>query len=81
MTAELVAGLVALIVALVGGSVGWQEIKDHGAETERRKQAEVRADHAEATLKHRSRARATRDEWLRRAQARLARLRNPEAKR
>lgn len=48
MTAELVAGLVAIVVAIVGGSVGWQQIGAHGAEKERRRQAEGRAEDAEA---------------------------------
>ena len=48
MTAELVAGLVALIVALTGGSIGWQQIKAHGAEREKRRQAERERDDANA---------------------------------
>ena len=40
MAAELVMGLAALVVALVGGGVGWRQIKAHGATNERVKQAE-----------------------------------------
>jgi len=53
VTAQIIAAVAAVLVALVGGGVGWDQVKRHGAETERRKQAErerdaanVRADHA-----------------------------------
>lgn len=53
MTAQLIQAAVVLLVTLIGGGVGWDQVKRHGAETERRKQAErerdaanVRADHA-----------------------------------
>lgn len=58
VVAQLVQGAVALLLALVGGGISWSEIRKHGAETERRKQAErerdaanVRADTPPASVK------------------------------
>lgn len=84
VVAEIVKGAVMLLLALIGGGIGWDQVKRHGAETERRKQAERRADEAEATLRHRSRPVPTDREYgerLRRAKDRFARLRDREAKR
>lgn len=44
MTVELVGGLVALLVTLIFGSIGWQQVKEHGAQREKRKQAEEERD-------------------------------------
>ena len=46
MTAEIVAGIVALVLALVGGVVGWTRIGKHGEETVKRKRAEAERDAA-----------------------------------
>ena len=55
MTADLIKAAVVLLVTLIGGGIGWDQVKRHGAETERRKQAErerdaanLRADRAQA---------------------------------
>ena len=46
MSWELIAGAVSLILALVGGGVGWSQVKKHGREVERRKHAEGERDAA-----------------------------------
>ncbi len=51
MSATIVAGIVALVVLLVGGGVGWSQIKKHGAERERRRMAEARGENATDKLK------------------------------
>lgn len=63
MSPELVAGLVALVVSLIGGSVGWQQIGAHGekrAELKRAKEdiraAEARAERAEVAPASRAEA-------------------------
>jgi hypothetical protein len=43
---EWVGGLVALILGLVGGGVGWSQVKKHGKEVQKRKQAEGERDEA-----------------------------------
>lgn len=55
VVAKLVQGAVMLLLAVIGGGIGWDQVKRHGAETEKRKQAErerdaanLRADHAKA---------------------------------
>ncbi len=50
MSLELIAGLVTLILALVGGGVGWNQVRKHGAERTRRKQAEGALDVAKAQI-------------------------------
>lgn len=44
MINEIIVGAVAIIVALVGGYFGVVEIKKHGAEKQRRKDAEEERD-------------------------------------
>jgi hypothetical protein len=84
VVAEIVKGVVALLLAIVGGGIGWSEVKKHGAETEKRKQREKELSRVtEATERHRGPL-ATDSEYLgrlRRAQERLARLRDRKAKR
>lgn len=74
MTIELVMGIVALVVALVGGGVGWKRIQDHGAETERRKQAERDAHAAEKRAERASEAPASKQEAHRILRDRLKRM-------
>lgn len=47
MSIELAAGIVALILALVGGGVGWRQIRRHGREKALRQYETRRADDAE----------------------------------
>ncbi len=46
MSIELIGGIVALVLALVGGGVGWSQIRKHGRELEKRKRAEGERDAA-----------------------------------
>ena len=75
MTTELVMGLVALVVALVGGGYGWQQIKSHGAEIERRKEAEGDAHAAEKRAERAETPPASKREARRILRDRLERLR------
>lgn len=59
VVADLVKGAVALLLALVGGGVGWDQIRRHGAETERRKQAERERDEANIRAEHAAQAPAS----------------------
>lgn len=83
-TADLLKWAVVLILSLAGGTAGWVRTNQHGAETERRKEAEEERDEANEILRHRSRPMPTDREYgdrLRRAKDRLARLRDRETKR
>jgi hypothetical protein len=74
VTTELVKGLVALIVALVGVGVGWKRIQDHGAEREKRQQAEEDADAAEKRVEMATEPPASRSEAARILRRRLQRI-------
>lgn len=83
VVAELVKGAVALLLAIVGVGVGWDQVKRHGATDERLKQAEKELDRVSEQLERRSRPVPPDPEYrsrLQRAADRLARLRDRASK-
>jgi len=74
VSAELIGGLVALIVALVGGSIGWQQIGEHGEKRAELRRAEEDLTHARAQVEAAKAPPADRGEASRILRARLKRL-------
>ena len=48
-----------MLIALIGGVAGWVRVDQHGAETERRKQAERERDAANVRAEHAAQAPAS----------------------
>jgi len=78
MNIELIGGIVALVLALIGGGVGWSEVRKHGQEKAKRKRAESDADAANEIAKRRGEPLETADERALSARAELRRRGVPD---
>lgn len=72
MTPEIVAGIVAFLLALIGGVAGWVRVDQHGAARERRRRVEEENDALRKRVSTAPASVGEASEILRRRLARLA---------